>query len=49
MKSEIERLKDLISQREKDSYENKKYAELLRELYEKGIINTDGEFVNSEI
>ena len=49
LKSEIERLKDQISQREKDSYENEKYAELLSELYEKGIINTDGKFVHSEI
>ena len=29
LKSEIERLKDQIIQREKDSYANEKYAELL--------------------
>ena len=49
LKSEIERLKDQISQREKDSYEKEKYAEILSELYDKIIINTDGKFVHSEI
>ena len=48
LKSEIERLKEVINQKERDSQDQEKYAELLSELYEKGIINTDGNFINSE-
>ena len=49
LKSEIEQLKSIINQKEKDSQESQKYAELLSELYEKGIIDTEGKFIDSEI
>ena len=49
LKTEIEQLKDIISQKENESKENHKYAELLSELYEKGIIDTEGRFIDSEI
>ena len=49
LKQEIEKLKNIINQKEKDSQENEKYAELLSELYDKGLIDTQGKIVDSEI
>ena len=37
LKTEIERLKEMLNQKEINSEQNEKYAELLSELYEKGI------------
>ena len=47
LKSEIEKLTDIIKEKEVNSQQNKKYAELLSELFEKGIIDVDGKFINS--
>ena len=49
LKREIEKLRDVISQNEKDSQENQKYAELLSELYDRGVIDTDGKIWDTEI
>ena len=47
-KSEIERLTDIIKEKEVNTQQNEKYAELLSELFEKGIIDVDGKFINSD-
>ena len=47
LKQEIEKLNNIINK--KDSQENEKYAELLNELYDKGLIETQGKIVDSEI
>ena len=49
LKQEIEKLKNIINQKEKDSQENEKYAELLSKLYDKDLIDTQGKIVYSEI
>ena len=49
LKQEIEKFKNIINQKEKNSQENEKYAELLSELYDKGLIGTQGKIVDSEI
>ena len=49
LKQEIEKLKNIINQKEKVSQENEKYAELLSELYDKGLVDTQGKIVDSEI
>ena len=49
LKREIEKLRDVISQNEKDSQENQKYAELLSDLYDRGVIDTDGKIWDTEI
>ena len=38
VKREIKKLRDVITQKEKDSQENQKYEELLSELYDRGVI-----------
>ena len=48
LKSEIERLTDIIKEKEVNTQQNEKYAELLSELFEKGIIDVDGKFINSD-
>ena len=48
LKCEIERLKSIINDKEKDNDEHDKYAELLSELYDKGVINQEGKFINSD-
>ena len=48
LKAEIKRLKEILNQKEINSEQNEKYAELLSELYEKGIIDMDGEFIISD-
>ena len=48
LKTEIERLKEMLNQKEINSEQNEKYAELLSELYEKGIIDMDGKFIISD-
>ena len=48
LKKEIERLKEILNQKEINSEQNEKYAELLSELYEKGIIDMDGKFIISD-
>ena len=48
LKSEIERLTGIINEKEVNTQQNKKYAELLSELFEKGIIDVDGKFINSD-
>ena len=48
LKSEIERLTDIIKEKEANTQQNEKYAELLSELFEKGIIDVDGKFINSD-
>ena len=35
----------MLNQKEINSEQNEKYAELLSELYEKGIIDMDGKFI----
>ena len=45
LKTEIERLKEMLNQKEINSEQNEKYAELLSELYEKGIIDMDGKLI----
>ena len=45
LKTEIERLKEMLNQKEINSEQNEKYAELLSELYENGIIDMDGKFI----
>ena len=45
LKTEIERLKEMLNQKEINSEQNEKYAELLSELYEKGIIDMDGNII----
>ena len=45
LKTEIERLKEILNQKEINSEQNEKYAELLSELYEKDIIDMDGKFI----
>ena len=45
LKTEIERLKEMLNQNEINSEQNEKYAELLSELYENGIIDMDGKFI----
>ena len=47
-KSEIERLTDIIKEKEVNTQQNEKYAEFLSELFEKGIIYVDGKFINSD-
>ena len=47
-KSEIERLTDIIKEKEVNTQQNEKYAEFLSELFEKGIIDVDGKFINSD-
>ena len=46
LKEEIERLNTKLTQKEKESQESQKYADLLSDLYEKGIIDADGNFIN---
>ena len=48
LKSKIERLTDIIKEKEVNTQQNEKYAELLSELFEKGIIDVDGKFINSD-
>ena len=48
LKSKIERLTDIIKEKEVNIQQNEKYAELLSELFEKGIIDVDGKFINSD-
>ena len=45
LKTEIERLKEMLNQKEINFEQNKKYAELLSELYENSIIDMDGKFI----
>ena len=45
LKTEIERLKEMLNQKEINFEQNEKYAELLSEIYEKGIIDMDGKFI----
>ena len=45
-KSEIERLIDIIKEKEVNTQQNEKYAEFLSELFEKRIIDVDGKFIN---
>ena len=49
LKREIEKLRDVISQNEKNLQENQKYAELLSELYNRGVIDTEGKICDTEI
>ena len=46
LKSEIERLTDIIKEKVVNTQQNEKYAELLSELFEKGIIDVDGKLIN---
>ena len=48
LKSEIEKLTNIIKEKEDNNQQNEKYAELLSELFEKGIIDVDGKFINSD-
>ena len=48
LKSEILRLTDIIKKKEVNTQQNEKYAELLSELFEKGIIDVDEKFINSD-
>ena len=49
LKREIEKLRDVISQNEKDSQEIQKYAEFLSELYDRGVIEADRKICVTEI
>ena len=48
LKSEIERLTGIIKEKEVNTQQNEKYAELLSGLFEKGIIDVDGKLINSD-
>ena len=48
MKLEINKLKDMLNQKEKDSAQYDKYAELLGELFNKGIIAHERSFINKD-
>ena len=49
LKQEIKKLRDVITQKEKDSQEIQKYTELLSELYDRGVIDTQRKILDTEI
>ena len=48
LKLEITKLKDMLNQKEKNSAQYDKYADLLGELFNKGIIVHEGSFINKD-